>query len=109
MAILECLTWWEPQPPKTASASMRRSASSSGVFWNADDTEISESELKAIKELQRLRALRTPQQELFDKFKKKNEADSITSLLRKTGKVQHQALIKPRRVRKVRATFSRLP
>ena len=45
MAILECLTWWEP--PKTASASMRRSASSSGVFWNADDTEISESELKA--------------------------------------------------------------
>ena len=101
-AILECLTWWE-QKPKTAA--LRRSTSSASVFWDGealDIDDVSDAELRAITELQRMRAMRSPQQQLLDKNKKKLEKDSVTDLFRRSGKVQQQLLNRPRRVRKVR-------
>ena len=80
-------------------------ASSASVFWDGEELDIddvSDAELRAITELQRMRAMRSPQQQLMDKNKKKLEKDSVTDLFRRSGKVQQQLLNRPRRVRKVR-------
>ena len=86
---------------------MRRSTSAyassvSSFFSYDDDFEIDPHELAAIRALQKQRQLKTPQQKLLEKFKKKNEKDAITGLLNGQGKLQAKAMRAPRRVRKVR-------